>query len=75
MTDETKTQTTEDRLRAVSSGGGSMPNAKIKDLCSDAANEIAQLRLMLAAILADDERGQGQLFSDAMNAAAKECQA
>ena len=52
-----------------------MPNAKIKDLCSDAANEIAQLRLMLAAILADDERGQGQLFSDAMSAAAKECQA
>jgi hypothetical protein len=31
------------RLRSVSTGGGSHPNSKIKDLCSDGAAEIERL--------------------------------
>jgi hypothetical protein len=72
MSDNPQSPTTVERLRAVSSGGGSMPNSKIKDLCSDAAAEIEQLRFLLRAILAADERGQGQPFADAMDAAARE---
>jgi hypothetical protein len=32
------------RLRAISTGGGSQPNSKIKDLCSDGAAEIDRLQ-------------------------------
>ncbi len=32
------------RLRAVSTGEGSQPNSKIKDLCSDGAAEIDRLQ-------------------------------
>lgn len=32
------------RLRAISTGGGSQPNSKIKDLCSDGAAEIDRIQ-------------------------------
>ena len=32
------------RLRLVSTSGGSQPNSKIKDLCSDGAAEIERLQ-------------------------------
>lgn len=35
------------RLRAISTGGGSQPNSKIKDLCSDGAAEIDRLEKII----------------------------
>jgi hypothetical protein len=44
------------RLQKVSTGGGSMPNAQIKDLCSDAAAEIGELRKALMRHIQEGNR-------------------
>lgn len=56
--------TIESRLRAVSAGGGSQPNSKVKDLCSDGAAAIAHLTLVIKtarAELADNDVAGAEL--------------